>query len=381
MSNLSGWTGIAVRGLAVVVSCSALPAAAGTILVPQQKPTIQAGIDAAIAGDTVLVAPGTYSGAGNRDIDLKGKPITVRSAGGAGSCTLVAQGSQSAYHCGFILQNNESAAAVIDGFTITGGFMFNGGGVCIMNGSATVRNCIMTGNYADCWGAGVYSQSAAGPRLVNCVVRANASADEGGGLFVISSNLRVEGCTIGNNAAAAGAGVCSFGGAPLYVNCQISDNTASYYGGGIYLWGGKMVNCTIAGNHADSYGSGVYGGGAGVITNSILWGNTGAASFEGDAAVNFSIVQGGAAGAGNRSTDPVFINAAAADFRLGHGSPAIDAGSNAQVPAGVLKDLAGSARFVDDYTVANTGEGAGSPVDMGAFEMGVPVRAPGVRTR
>ena len=44
--------------------------------------TIQEAIDAAVDGDAVLVAPGTYTGDGNRDIDFKGKAITVRSENG-----------------------------------------------------------------------------------------------------------------------------------------------------------------------------------------------------------------------------------------------------------------------------------------------------------
>ena len=45
------------------------------IKVPQDKPTIQAGIDSAFAGDTVLVSENTYY----ENINFKGKAITVAS--------------------------------------------------------------------------------------------------------------------------------------------------------------------------------------------------------------------------------------------------------------------------------------------------------------
>ena len=51
------------------------PATATIIHVPSEQPTIQAAIDAASAGDTVLVAPGTYAGPGNRDLSFGGTDL------------------------------------------------------------------------------------------------------------------------------------------------------------------------------------------------------------------------------------------------------------------------------------------------------------------
>ena len=50
--------------------------------------TIQEGIDAAVGGDEVVVADGTYTGDGNRDIDFMGKAITVKSENGAEDCII-----------------------------------------------------------------------------------------------------------------------------------------------------------------------------------------------------------------------------------------------------------------------------------------------------
>ncbi|MCH9022482.1 MAG: hypothetical protein IID32_06930, partial [Planctomycetes bacterium] len=63
-------------GITLTLMSSARFSQAATINVPGDQPTIQAGIDAAVNGDEVVVAPGTY----NEIIDFLGKAITVRSA-------------------------------------------------------------------------------------------------------------------------------------------------------------------------------------------------------------------------------------------------------------------------------------------------------------
>lgn len=70
--------------LPLLCTAALLPIAtrAATLNVPAQYPTIQAGVNAAFDGDTVLVASGTYSGDGNRDVDFGGKSLTVASQSG-----------------------------------------------------------------------------------------------------------------------------------------------------------------------------------------------------------------------------------------------------------------------------------------------------------
>lgn len=51
-----------------------------TIRVPADQPTIAAAIAAASDGFTVLLAPGVYSGSGNRDLDFAGKRLMLRGA-------------------------------------------------------------------------------------------------------------------------------------------------------------------------------------------------------------------------------------------------------------------------------------------------------------
>lgn len=356
-------------GLLLAVGLAA-PALAVTRSVPEQYPTIQAAINAAAPGDVVVVSPGTYSGVGNRDLSLLGKAITVRSAQGPGTCVINAGGIPNEPHCGFLLQNNEPSTAVIEGFTITGGYQFNGGGIYVGTGSPTIRNCVITGNAVGCWGGGLYYEFNASPRVYNCMIVNNSSTDEGGGVFGIGSGY-IESCVIADNTAATGGGICVFGGQSKFVNCRITGNTTTNSGGGAYLWTGSMVNCTVANNSATWQGSGVYMSSGATIVNSIVWGNSGPGqvynSQSGQPGVTYSIVQGGYTGAGNSALDPRFVNAANGDYRVLDGSPAINTGANQAVPAGVVTDLAGAPR------IANHKGGGAGVVDKGAFERPVMV--------
>ncbi|MBA7646107.1 hypothetical protein ES703_53868 [subsurface metagenome] len=70
---------------------------------------IQAAINDANDGDTVIIADGTYTGDGNRDIDFLGKAITLRSENGPENCIIDCNGSETGYHRGFYFHNGEDS--------------------------------------------------------------------------------------------------------------------------------------------------------------------------------------------------------------------------------------------------------------------------------
>jgi hypothetical protein len=190
------------------------------------KATIQAGINASTDTDTVIVADGTYTGAGNKDLDFGGKAITLQSENGAATCIIDCEDSGR----GFYFHSAETSACVVDGFTITNGRTADyGGGICCDFSSPTIINCTISGNTADMPGGGIRCTSSS-PSITNCIIADNTVHWHGGGIF----------CHIYSN--------------PLITNCTIIGNTADNYGGGI--------NCYYHSNVA--------------ITNCILWGNAAA---------------------------------------------------------------------------------------------------------
>jgi len=109
---------------------------AATITVPGDQSTIQAGIDAASDGDTVLVADGTYTGEGNKNLDFKGKAITVKSESGAENCIIDCENDGQ----GFYFHSGEGAGSLLSGFTITNGNAVYGGGIACWYSSCSLPN-------------------------------------------------------------------------------------------------------------------------------------------------------------------------------------------------------------------------------------------------
>jgi hypothetical protein len=363
-----------------------------TLHVPADHATIQAAIAAAIDGDTVLVAPGTYV----EELDYLGKAITVASSHGAGVTILSNVNSAVSF------VNGEGPGSVLRGFKVTGNSSSraaihgpgtrprilqceirgnhtstalaagvvcdgtlvdcrivsnsNGNGTAGAAGALVLRRCVLEGNSG-------YDAAAAwlfGGRMEDCVVRDNGSAEgSNGGAVAISSAYPVtlERCLFTNNWKSTWSGMYSARGAALTVH---SPTAAA-----------ELVNCTIVANRVDTPGifgpdvGGVYG--LVTLTNCILRENDGEEFEAGATSATYSNVEGGLAGKGNFDANPRFRYIPGGDYRLLPGSPCIDTGDPAAPldPDGSRADV-GALSFTHATASLVNGSGA-NPLLFSAF--------------
>jgi hypothetical protein len=215
----------------------------------------------------------------------------------------------------------------------------SGGGIYCSNSSAVILNNKVTGNRAEnsangAGGGGIYCEGGA-LAIHNNAFISNTTASYGGGIRFDSTAPAISGNTIAGNTAGSGGGLSCWGGTAA----PISNNVVAFNSSGVYLPGGV----------------------APTLRNNCVYNPSGA---------NYS---GLAAGTGDISLDPLFVNRQGGDYRSAPGSPCIDAGYNAAVPASVLTELDGHGRFFNDPATPDCRWAPGSCgtapiVDMGAYE-------------
>jgi hypothetical protein len=339
--------------------------------------SIQTAIDNAVYGDEILVADGTYTGDGNREIDFLGKRITLRSVNGPDVCIIDCQQLGRA----FCFHSGETAESVLEGFTIINGYaegdypQCGGGAIQCQNASPTIAECIFRDCVARSDGGAIHNYVDGGPTVTNCEFDGNSAPFGGAMCNEGDRDVTITSCKFTGNSGGFGGALSNWGESyATVVNCTFTANTASY-GGGMYnavSSNPTVTGCTFSGNSAG------FGGGGGMynssstptVTNCIFWGDV-PYPFGGSAAnVAYSDVQWGWPGPGNINADPLCADPANGDLRLLPGSPCIDAGDNTAVPDGIVTDLDGNPRFHNDHGSPDTGnpDGINPIVDMGAFE-------------
>jgi hypothetical protein len=220
----------------------------------------------------VIVADGTYSGPGNRDIDFKGSAITIRSENGPGNCIIDCTGTEIEPHRGFYFHNGEEADSILEGFTITNGYggliceeygcVSCGGGIYCHKSSPTIDNCTINSNAAGDHGGGMYNFDGSNPTLNNCTFSGNSADSFGGGMYNrLKSNPTLTNCTFSDNSATWGGGMANEdNSSPILTSCIFSDNSATVEGGGmsnVEKCSAVLTNCTFSGNWAGHCGGGL----------------------------------------------------------------------------------------------------------------------------
>lgn len=390
------------------------------ITVPGDRPTIQSAIDVAKAGDTVLVAPGTYF----ENINFQGKAVTVESEQGP-EVTII-DGNLAGPVVTFT--SGEGRDSVIRGFTLQrgdatqqGSGVYTGAGVRIEGSSPTVQGNIITNNRAGDGGAGIAS------RLSSALIEDNLITNNkqfgysggvgGGGIVVIGEGQTqvIDNVIMGNSWSSSGGGITLFAaGTPTIKGNVIRANSAYDSGGGMWIvnhsdalivqnvivgnqagqgggiyWslpdgyrGPLLVNNTIADNLGQ--GSGIFATGVDEqveLLNNIVVGAPGEQAIDCGTFIDgppilrsnnvFSpgaAAYGGTCGDptgtnGNISADPLFVDPTSNDYHLRAGSPSIDAGDNT-APDLPAMDFDGDQRIINGQ------------VDQGVDEYGVSARRP-----
>lgn len=391
--TVSNANGVTVSSNAVLTV--GLPPTAGTHYVDLNNPnpappytswetaaqTIQDAVDAAVAGDEIVVADGTYAtgsrsvAAGMENRVVVNKAVRIRSVNGP-QFTII-QGAKAtgttngpgAIRCVYL-----AAGATLSGFTLTNGATLtiqdnraaNGGGAWCESSSSVLIDCVLGGNSAHSIGGGVYQGSLSNCTLVansatygggayssvlsDCTVTGNAASSTGGGATwstlnycTVSTNTagdsgggaescQMNGCILTGNLAGQGGGVT--GGNLL--NCLLTGNQAGRGGGAA---GASLTNCTVVGNWATNSGGGVYGFDSFhihfncVLYNCIIYDNFAPLYPNSDGSTQYNCCMPAeccvAYGVGNITAEPRFVDPASGDFRLRSDSPCIDAGNNA----------------------------------------------------
>jgi hypothetical protein len=375
---------------------------------------IQDAVDVALPGEEIVVTNGVYESGGRID-ELGGsnrvavlKPLLIRSVQGP-DVTVIrgfrprfqSDGAPGVFSSEPIRCVYLTNGATLFGFTLTDGASRSEGGGIFSESTASVTECLITGNNVGYGGSG---GGAFGGTLENCVISSN-SATSGGGVSLATLkncelrqnyadaegwmtfgggaiNSILKNCSLSENFAAFGGGAAN----SILENCLVINNSASQDGGGVanfstfaHLLFPELRNCTIAGNSAGRKGGGVWsispggrllceGAGPGPgpcivaakVNNCIVYGNNApqAANQAGGQMFYSCTTPVPTNGFGNITNAPLFLEAAAGNFRLQSSSPCINAGLNTNAPTGLDRD--GNPRI------------AGGTVDLGAYEIQLP---------
>ncbi len=209
---------------------------------------IQTAIDVVPTGGEVLLADGVFAGEGNRDLDFRGKALTLRSLSGDPAACVIDAGGVGR---GFVFHSLEGSASVVRGITVRGGWSDGAGGaVLVEQSSPWFEDCRFEGSSA-VWGGGLAATTDAWPVLRRCVFHGN-QAVLGAAVSLQGARLDAYSCTLAANHS-DGAAVFVQASTVRFEQSLIAHNT-----GGLAAWimpGAEiqLAACDIFGNEGGDW--------------------------------------------------------------------------------------------------------------------------------
>ena len=287
---------------------------AAVLNVPGDFASMQAAIDAAAPGDTILVEPGVYVGS----LRFNGKDVSIQSTGGPEVTTVDGNGD-SAVEIG--------PGGELVGFTVTGGAASFGAGMEVHGTGTLVKGNIFDGNSqgAGGSGAGIYG-NVSSPTIENNVFRNNTCDNQfvsGVVVFANASSPRIVNNIFEDNPCRAVNMTLPSGNNPQVINnTMVRNRVGVRVDRRVQSVAQRYRNNILAENEIGlevDFGTDAFNP---TWTNNLLFNN----------GIDYEVVSSQTGLAGNIAGDPLFVDSVGGDYHLQAGSPAIDAGTYMEAP-------------------------------------------------
>lgn len=206
--------------------------------------------DTALSDGTFISIKGTTPS--NLDLTIKGLSAVSKA---------VLNAKQNTGNGGRVL-TSENTSLTLENLKITGGKVNDCGGIYIISGNLTLKNCVVTKNESSNCGGGIHFD---GENLIVENSEISENKGDSGGICVAASSAKtkIKDSDIIKNSARSGGGGLKLAGTSTIEDCKITDNTAESDdggGGGLILSNKscKIINSVISNNTAGESGGGIY---------------------------------------------------------------------------------------------------------------------------